>query len=295
MSSIALVMEESESSIISGFPEFVTFEVSEPATIFYTLDGSTPSELSEIVINDKLYLPTDKSYVTLKAVAITSTSSSPLVEMVYQIPILKDRFAETKTGVSVLPAGKDYVTSLAVNADGDDVQKTSKDIHDLDITASRTSDIGEKNAQGLTSKAFIYHPERRINFGDHTNISSPNDLNDNFNPEAKLIIINSQTQEDIDDQAVRIIMRPFDSIPVRSETYKEHIRTESLMTGSLILPIFNPDTGVGVFYYAEPREGRWVKSIVKTDPKELNLSSSLKTVNFAFRWITDRTQSKITR
>ena len=56
---IVLTLEESGTEYISGFPEYVTFSTNDPATIYYTLDNSTPDASSLIAVGN-VYLPRTK-------------------------------------------------------------------------------------------------------------------------------------------------------------------------------------------------------------------------------------------
>ena len=45
---IEISLEESDGELFDGFPEYIVFKTSIPATVYYTLDGKVPDEDSLI-------------------------------------------------------------------------------------------------------------------------------------------------------------------------------------------------------------------------------------------------------
>nr|BDD46188.1 hypothetical protein 24 [bacterium] len=293
MSTIILTMTESDSQIISGIPEYVEFTTSEPATVFYTFDGTDPTDQSDMAVG-KVYLPTLLPSFTLKAIALINTSSSVMLEQEYavdQSDLDRSRRIDDE-GITVLPAGEEPVDHLGVDVDGDDAQETVIEVVDLDIKASRTNRIGERLEDG-TSKDFINFAEREIPIIIEEERSSPNDDNVDFNPNAQVIVINGYDQEDLESQVVRIINRPHGTMSVVSPHYNEHLQNEPIVTGNFVRSMYDPATRKIVFYYSESRENRWIKSIQKVEePVNINLGSMAQP-GFVFRWIEDRAMSKI--
>ena len=80
---IVLTLEESGTEYISGFPEYVLFSTSKPATVYYTLDNSTPNINSLIAVGN-VYLPTSGSAVVIKAIAISVDDTSTVLESEYK-------------------------------------------------------------------------------------------------------------------------------------------------------------------------------------------------------------------
>ena len=61
MAVISISLTESQDQVIVDIPRSVTLEANIPSTIFYTLDGTTPTITSSISI-DELFLPTNTRY-----------------------------------------------------------------------------------------------------------------------------------------------------------------------------------------------------------------------------------------
>lgn len=286
-------MSESESEVIAGIPEYVEFSTSEPSTVFYTFDGTDPDEDSDMA-SGRVYLPTRTPTFTLKAIALIQESSSVILEQDYAVTFLdKERVGRVNDeGIQVLPADEDPVDSLGVDVNGDDAQETAIERDDLDIKVSRTNRIGEELKDG-SSREFVNFVEYEVGTNDNEYRSSPNDDNVEFNPNAKVIIINGYDQADLEDQVVRITNRPHGTMTVTSPFYNEHIQQEPIITGNFVRTMYNPQTQKIVFYYAESRENRWIKSIQKVEnPANLNITGQVE-AGFVFQWIEDRAMSKI--
>lgn len=292
MSTIILTMSESETEIIAGIPEYVEFSTSEPSTVFYTFDGTDPDDDSDMA-SGRVYLPTGTPTFTLKAVALIQERSSVILEQDYAVTFVDmERTGRVNDeGIQVLPADEDPVDSLSVDADGNDAQETAIERDDLDIKVSRSNRIGEKLRDG-SSREFVNFVEYEVG-GESEYNSSPNDDNVEFNPNAKVIIINGYEQEDLENQVVRITNRPHGTMSVTSPFYNEHLQQEPVVTGNFVRSMYNPQTRKIVFYYAESRENRWIKSIQKVeDPANLSLTGQVE-AGFVFQWIEDRAMSKI--
>jgi len=293
MSTIILTMTESETELIAGVPEYVEFTTSEPSTVFYTFDGTTPDEDSDMA-SGRVYLPTTISTFTLKAIALIQERSSVILEQDYAVDFIDmDKTGRVgDDGIQVLPADEDPVDNLGVDADGDNAQKTAIEVDELDIKVSRSNRIGETLKDG-SSREFVNFVEYEVNKIDNEYRSSPNSDNVEFNPNAKVIIINGYDQEDLEGQVVKIINRPHGTMPVTSPFYNEHLQQEPIVTGNFVRSMYNPQTQKMIFYYAESRENRWIKSIQKVeDPANLNITGQMEP-GFVFQWIEDRAMSKI--
>jgi len=286
-------MTESDTELISGIPEYVEFSTSEPSTVYYTIDGTVPSSGS-LMASGKIYLPTLTPSFTLKAIALINKNSSVILEQEYAVDqsnIDKSRLTGDE-GISLLPTGEDPIESLSVDADGNDTQSTVIGVQNLDIRSSRSNRIGEELQDG-TSKDFINFVDDEIETIVGEFVSSPNDNNVNFNPDAKLVIINGFEESDYESQIVKIINRPHGTMTVTSEFYNEHLEEQPITTGNFVRSMYNPATKKIIFYYMESRENRWIKSIQKVDnPKDIDLTGRMQP-GFVFQWIEDRAMSKI--
>ena len=87
MAVINLTITESSEQVISGIPKTITISSNIPASIFYTLEGSTPTLFSNIYTGT-IYLPFDQLSVILNIFATNGVDSSPIISSTYETDIL---------------------------------------------------------------------------------------------------------------------------------------------------------------------------------------------------------------
>ncbi len=282
---ILITVEESDKQVVSGIPEYVTLELSSPATVFYTLDGTTPNSISDIYI-DKIYLTYSTPTVTLKIVAVGVEETSEVLEMEWTVAIAeRKRTALTgKEGINILPPGKDVVDSLAVDLDGNAARETAIEFIDLDIKASLTDSIGQPIV-GESSIPFIKFPE--VLRTEPVEITS---LNEGvFDPQALVIMIDGYSG--MSSQTVRIINRPNGTMSPISKFQLERMQYNSMVSGDFIRYMYNPNTNKVVIYYRESLDGRWIISSQRVVAKTFNLSPIGNPM--VFKWVKDRSQSQL--
>ena len=108
------------------------------------------------------------------------------------------------------------------------------------------------------------------------------------------IIIDGTTQKSQENQVVKIINRPHGSMNLLSRIHNQNLEEYGLTSGNFVRYMIDPKSGKITFYYRDGRENRWIKSTQKVEGKGLNLAPKENHPNsFVFRWIDDRSQSKI--
>ncbi len=75
---ISVTITQSAEQVVAGIPKTVSISTNVPASIFYTLDGSTPTLFSTIYTGP-VFMPIDKLSVTLNVLATNGVDSSPIV------------------------------------------------------------------------------------------------------------------------------------------------------------------------------------------------------------------------
>ncbi len=271
---ITLTLEASERELISGIPEYVTFSASSPATIYYTLDGTQPTS-SSIIATGKIYLPTSGSTVEVRAVAISSSESSDEIQKTYKTNSTKLNGSRNigAEGIAVMRDGDISVNNMSIGPGGAARQESSTEFNDLDIKASRVSSTGVLLDSNKTSVSFVNFPTIPMADED-TTVSTVND-NYNFNPKAKVIVIDGTTTENMEEQVVKIVNRPYNNIDTTSPFYNEHLgSSEQIVTGNFVKAYYNPVNGIYTSFYWESRESRWLKSIQKIDKPPLRIRHS---------------------
>lgn len=282
---ILLSIQASDNQIISGIPEYVTVESSKPSIIFYTLDGSIPNSYSEIYVS-KIYLSYTTPTATLKLKAVGVDDESDIVEMTWgtSIPDFGRTALTGKEGISVLPAGKEPVNSMAVGSNGSPEKSSVIKFSELDILTSTSDRIGQPIPEGSTVP-FIKFPT--VTRQTNATISSPSDLN--FDPKAQMIIVDGYAG--FDSQKVRIINRPMGTMRPTSKIFDEKVHYDNMVSGDFARYMYNPKTKKLVLYYRESLDGRWLVSIQKVEAATLRFEPTGNP--FVFRWIEDRSQSRL--
>ncbi len=236
---IVLTLEESVEEYISGVPAYVEFSTSKPATVFYTLDGTTPDASSLIAVG-RVYLPTDGGSVSLKAMAISSEDSSAILEEEYSTDStdLSGPRHIGDEGIIILPYGEDAVETLSVDSDGGPSQTSAISFEDLDIKASSVDSDGVQTEGGKTSVSFINFPSV-LSSDDSFSVSYVND-NAEFDPKAKFIIMDGSTDELAENQVVKIVNRTYSTFGPTTKFYDERLgEKEPIVTGNYVNSFYN--------------------------------------------------------
>lgn len=79
---ISVSITESAEQIVAGIPKTVSISANVPATIFYTLDGSSPTLFSNMYTGP-IFLPVDKLTLILNIFATNGVDGSPIVTETY--------------------------------------------------------------------------------------------------------------------------------------------------------------------------------------------------------------------
>lgn len=288
---ITLTLQEAEIELLDGFPEYVYFDTSIPATVYYTLDGTEPN-LSSLIAVDKVYLPTLSGSITVRAIAIAGDDFSEIISAEYYVSNdLDGRRITGNEGIAVMRYGDDPVDSLSYAYDGSSASNIAYDVNDLDIKASQTDSYGVEIKDGKTSREFINFSKKSEPI-ESPDTSSPNN-NPNFDASAKFIIIDGTTNESKENQVVKIVNRAYNTFGTTTNFYKERLgEKQPIVTGNFVKSYYNKNTGKYVSYYWESLESRWIRSDQIIDRKTLNIGLSSEG-SFVYRWVQDRSLSQL--
>src|SRR5271165_465224 len=86
MSIISIIITPSVQQVLPGIPQYVELTSSEPAIIFYSLDGSSPNHGSPIYTTPIL-LPSSLTTITLSILATNGTDNSAVITQTYTATI----------------------------------------------------------------------------------------------------------------------------------------------------------------------------------------------------------------
>lgn len=266
MTVITLTFVGSEEEIVSGIPRFMTIESNVPATIHFTLDGSTPTTDSPIFV-DTFEMPDNKNSVTLSAFGIDSENNTS--------PILTQVFAPDTTRITVSRrvglegfvidrATDDTDNVVGFGADGEPVAFTDFSTSFLNLRLIRSEKGLHGIADGTQVEVSMPDPDSTITTSDDgfTPFSTP-EVGELFNPEARFILIDNRKDNDID-----IALKPYGSL---HNVYEEfggkrllHPADDATyVSGGHVRRFFNSKNKTMVTYYFDHNESRWVKNIQK--------------------------------
>jgi hypothetical protein len=261
MAVVTLTFTSSEEEIVSGIPEEVTIESNVPSTIFFTLDGTVPTENSPIYV-DVVTMPDNENSVTLSAFGVDADG--------YDGPILTQVFAPDTTQIDVTRhvGLEGFVVDRFVDltdtedgfdADSDPVRFIDHPLIDLDVIHSSQGRLGI--AEGAQIEILVPDPTDTPNPFDDDFVPFSSNADQFFNPYAKTIIMDARIDSD-----VQILNRPWGSIR-KTMTRNDWGRPEIMGTdstyisGGFVKSFYSRKHNTMVSYYFDQNELRNVKSI----------------------------------
>ena len=207
MSVITLTFTGSDEEITSGIPIFMTIESNVPATIYYTLDASSPTTDSPIYI-DTFEMTDGQTSVTLSAFGVDSDG--------YVGAVLTQVFSADQGQIDVTRnIGLEGIivdqfldlTDYVVGFDADGQATAFSDIPNIDLRQIHSSQGRLGIADGTQVEVFVPDPtDTPYPFDDNFQAFS-NVSDDLFNPIAKTIINDNR-----ETSITRVVNRPFGSI-----------------------------------------------------------------------------------
>lgn len=256
--------------LISGIPQLLSLKTNVPATIFYTLDGTTPTTFSSVYLSP-IVMPTEVS-TRIRALAISgndfgkldltfSTDSSDLVYPRridgYGMGIAVDAYNVS----SVLYDGYSADDNLSVTVPS---RYSDYDLEDLDIKFSRTGANGEGEGTAIENGPIIGGvPEIDPDATTTKNIY--------FNPQSMYIIIDGR--DGYQDQSVYILNRCYANYMDLTKYLqgKSLYEPQPYVSGGLVKTFYTIKDGKGLAcsYYFDHNETKWVKSIQNFDPNSI--------------------------
>ena len=298
MAIVTLTFVGSDEEIVAGIPRTMTIESNIPATIYFTIDGSTPTTESPIYTGT-FDMPDGKNSVILSAFGVDGLNEAG--------PVLTQTFAPDVTDISVSRnvgkegfvldwAYKGPDTPTRYDADGYDAMFLDVDVETLDVIRSYRGWNGI--AEGTEIEVGIPDPSTTPSFEDDGLVmySTP-EVGELFNPHARLIFIDNRKDNDIN-----ITLRPFGSL---HNIYKEFGGKRLLeaaddaayVSGGFVRRFYDTKNNVMVSYYFDHNEARYVKNIQEL-PEDIKNTNNIGIQNNAstplvFQWIYRGRQSSI--
>lgn len=296
MSVISITLIASDPGLTPGIPETLTVETDIPATVFYTLDGSSPDANSSVYVAPIL-LPSSLHQITIKLFATNGSDTSAIISQTYTADLSAvqtrsgDRMAQStisnlgnaannnskfpfgdnspQTDFQYLQIGSpdntiyDQSKSASPNAfdaDGNPAGFSNQPLSDFGIPQS-TTDFEGRTGKGIGTKVPVEIIGKQGPTEYTQEISSKADKL--FNPKAMVIYLDSTTD---DPSNPHIVMRPHFSLQ-NSEVYADGGLNFSAIgldnagiTGSFVRRTYNPNDHTLTYYYRCSSTNRWIIS-----------------------------------
>lgn len=285
MSVVSLTFTSSNEEITYGIPKTVSITSNVPATIYYTLDGTTPDIDSTIYIS-AISMPDGEDSIILSAFGVDADG--------YSGSILSKTYAANWTAIEKLP--HHYYTGVVVDRYSDNTNIVVG--YDADGDPNAYTDISNiymdelhsaKGMFGIADGTLIeigtpVYSDTPWPFDDPFQIqSSPSD--ETFNPNALTIIIDNRK-----DNQVQIINRPYGSIRHMTREVWGQLRLggseSTYVSGGFVRRFYSPKNNVMVSYYFDHNSTRWVKGIQDLPDNIPNVFSFNQTSGpLVFMWI----------
>ena len=302
MSVIILTFIASAEEIAPGMPSLVTIESNIPSTIYYTIDGSTPTINSEIYI-DPVQMPVYLSPMILQAFGVDSNNVAGTV------------LTQTFTNISIVPGGpkKPEINGVVIDRDwigpyyldgysagsevGGFAPVNSPEFVSVDpdlltieeVTGPKGFDgiePGTKIEVGIPALTDIYEGREGADLDTQLISFVTTEKAAFFNPYARYIVNDTRKNNEI-----QLIMRPWGSF---SDVYQEQggqrIRQVGddgcYISGGYVKTFYSARSNTMVSYYFDHNEARWIKNIQPL-PKGIKLPHATNSHGppLVFPWI----------
>lgn len=298
MAVVTLTYVGSEQEIVSGIPQTMTIETNVPATIHFTLDGSTPTTSSPIYI-DTFEMPDGLNSVTLSAFGIDGDSVvGPILTQVFAPDVTRITISRSvgSEGIVLARADTGDNTPDGFDADGAPARFMDVDLETLDIARPDRGYMGLE--EGTRIEVGVPDPSETASRldDDFVPYSTP-EIAELFEPSARVIVIDTRLDNDL-----LPMLRPFGSL---HDPYKEfggkRIRETAddatYVSGGFVRRFYDTRNNVMVSTYFDHNENRWIKNIQEL-PKNITTTSNLGIQHNAgmplvFEWIYRGRQSSI--
>lgn len=297
MTVISISVEESAEQISLGIPRYITMTTNISATIFYTLDGTTPTLFSNIYIGP-ISLPRDRLSLTLSAFANDGVNSSSIITENYISNFVSSntRLPHSSTSASVgeniqglYPFGNNNTDESIQFLNPADSGIT---VNNTELPSTSTGWDGAGNPNAYTNELYnnenysiIYSTKNSI--GETSNLigtlparvtvtqevppaESTEQFRSTFDPRA-YVIFQDLTKEDPNNPA-QINRQSFTLSSENSRDNNAYFTTgldAPPVSGSFLRQHYNPRTNMMTYYYLDTWTNKWV---ISTQPYVNNSS-----------------------
>jgi len=284
MAIISVTILESSEQVVEGIPRSIAITTNVPATVFYTLDGTTPTLSSDIYV-DLIILPTYSLKVELQVLATDGVIFSPIIVEEYETNMLENaRLPHSATDAqagSNIPGLYPYGTNpIQPNAQFLSPGEAGITVDNPDLTQIPSGYDGAGNEVGFTNEPYdlenysVVYTTRDAqgqptvgNLPANVTIEIPSEppeeseqFSNMFDPRA-FVIFQDYSKENPEDPPH--INRAFFSLEDPEKTrdgnsYYNSGLDAPAVTGSFLRSHYNPRDNTMTYYYLDTHSNRWI-------------------------------------
>lgn len=321
MAVISVSVTVSAEQVVAGIPKTVSISTNIPASIFYTLDGSTPT-LFSTMYTTAIFLPVDKLSVTLKILASNGIDTSPVITETYVTNMTEGTNARlphagtTAEKGENLPSLYPYGTNpIQPNATFTSTATVGVTVDSANVDGYASGYDGAGNPTGFTDAPFDtlnyqikYSTTDKLGQTGHgigtlpakatviEESAPPNttDQNSNtFDPRAFVIFQDASTENPNDPPHINRMHFSLEN-PEKSRD-GNHFFTSGLdappVNGTFLRSHYNPRLNTITYYYLDSWTNKWIISTMPYTPSATagNLSGMVLSkqpgAGFVFEWL----------
>jgi hypothetical protein len=319
MAVISITIVESETQIVSGIPKTVSISTNIPASIFYTLDGSTPS-LFSTMYTSPVFLPIDALSVTLNIMATNGVDTSPIISETYITNMAEGTNARLPRSSTDAAAGSNIpglypfgTNPIQPNADFINPADAGITVDNPALPATSTGFDGAGNPVGFTNQTYdstnysirysTTDAEGQVGLGIGNlpatatikqEIPAPEFTNQNsnmFDPRAFVIFQDASTENPDDPPHINRMHFSLEN-PEKARDGNAFF-TSGLdappVSGTFLRSHYNPRTNNITYYYLDTWTNRWIISTMPYRPNtnwdgNLSVMAPGRNSRFVFEW-----------
>lgn len=322
MAVISITITESAAQVVAGIPKTVELSANISSSIFYTLDGATPT-LSSDIYTDPIFLPYDKLSVTLKIFATNGVDSSAIISETYQTDMVSGNVRMAHAATTAIPGanlGNLYpfgTSQIQPNATFQSTANAGITVDNPALPSTSTAFDADGYPAAFTNEPYdtlnyqiVYTTTNWQNTPGYGVGTLPGEVKisteppppenstqytSTFDPRA-LVIFQDVASED-PNSVPSINRQNFSLVDINKNRDGNDLYTSGLdapaPSGSFLRSHYNPRTNCITYYYLDTWANRWIISTTPYVPNgswEGNLAgmvlSKQNGVGFVFSWQT---------